>query len=163
MKKITFLTLLSFLTLNTIAQNKLGHINAQEILELMPETKKAAKEIQDYQKLLNTQFESMMAEYQNMEQEYKANESSYDELVKNDKLAAIQGMVTRIQNFEREAQIQLQQKNESLMEPISKKLTDAIKEVASEGNYIYIFTYEVLHYSSESNDIGPLVRKKLKL
>ena len=163
MKKITFLALLSFLTLSSIAQNKLGHINAQEILMLMPEFKDAEIELQNYQKLLQTQLESSYSEYQQKEQEFKSNVSSYDELVKNDKLAAIQELVTRIQNFERDAQNSIQQKEQDLLTPINKKLKDAIKEVASEGNYTYIFTSEILHHSAESNDIGSLVKKKLGL
>ena len=47
--------------------------------------------------------------------------------------------------------------------PNNKKLQNAIKEVASEGNYTYIFTSEILHYAAESNDIGPLVKKELGL
>ncbi|MBC8474514.1 MAG: OmpH family outer membrane protein [Cryomorphaceae bacterium] len=163
MKKITFLTLLSFLTLTSIAQNKLGHINAQEILILMPEFKNAEIKLQDYQMSLQKQLESSYAEYQEKEQEFKSNESGYDELVKNDKIAAIQDLITRIQKFEKDAQNQIQQKELDLLTPINKKLKDAIKEVASEGNYTYIFTSEILHHSAESNDIGPLVKKKLKL
>ena len=37
MKKITFLALLSVLTLSSIAQNKFGYIDSQELLTLMPE------------------------------------------------------------------------------------------------------------------------------
>ena len=36
MKKITFLALLSVLTLSAIAQNKFGYIDSQELLMLMP-------------------------------------------------------------------------------------------------------------------------------
>ncbi|MEC7646403.1 MAG: hypothetical protein VX689_02830 [Bacteroidota bacterium] len=41
MKKIIFLALLSFLTLTSIAQNKFGYIDSQELLLLMPERKSA--------------------------------------------------------------------------------------------------------------------------
>ena len=47
MKKITFLVLLSVLTLSAIAQNKFGHVNAQEILLLMPEYKTMASTLQN--------------------------------------------------------------------------------------------------------------------
>ena len=163
MKKITFIVILSFLTLSSIAQNKLGHINAQEILLLMPETKKAEKDLTDYKKLLEKSLESSYAEYQQKEQEFKANESTYDEFLKKDKLEAIQKLITRIQNFERDAQIEISNKERELLTPINKRLQDAIKEVASEGNYTYIFTSEILHHGSESNDIGSLVKKKLGL
>ena len=44
MKKITFLALLSVLTLSSIAQNKFGYIDSQELLLLMPERKTAETE-----------------------------------------------------------------------------------------------------------------------
>ena len=76
MKKITFLALLSFLTLSSIAQNKFGHINAQEILILMPEYKTAETEVQNFAKSLEAQLGSMTAEIQQMQQEYQANEAT---------------------------------------------------------------------------------------
>ena len=45
MKKIIFITLISFLTTNIFAQNKLGHVNAQEILVQMPAFKTAENDL----------------------------------------------------------------------------------------------------------------------
>ena len=163
MKKITFLTLLCFITLSSIAQNKFGHINAQEILILMPDFKKAESDLQSFAKSLEAQLGSMNAEYQQSVEEYQANESTYTSLVKQDKEAEIIGLQERITTFQQNAQQSLQEKEQELLIPINKKLKDAINEVAAEGNYTYIFTSEILHYASESNDIGSLVRKKLKL
>ena len=163
MKKITFLTLLCFITLSSIAQNKFGHINAQEILILMPDFKQAESDLQSFAKSLEAQLGSMNAEYQQSVEEYQANESTYTSLVKQDKEAEIIGLQERITTFQQNAQQSLQEKEQELLIPINKKLKDAINEVAAEGNYTYIFTSEILHYASESNDIGSLVRKKLKL
>ncbi len=163
MKKITCLTLLCFITISSIAQNKFGHINAQEILVLMPDFKQAEGDLQNFAKSLEAQLGSMNAEYQQSVEEYQANESTYTSLVKQDKEAEIIGLQERITTFQQNAQQSLQEKEQELLIPINKKLKDAINEVATEGNYTYIFTSEILHYASESNDIGSLVRKKLKL
>ena len=64
MKKITFLALLSCLTLNSIAQNKFGYIDSQELLLLMPERKTAENSVQEFAKSLEAQLGSMTAEYQ---------------------------------------------------------------------------------------------------
>tara|TARA_B100001142_G_scaffold315789_1_gene354807 strand:+ start:378 stop:872 length:495 start_codon:yes stop_codon:yes gene_type:complete len=162
MKKITLLTILSVFTLNyAIAQAKLGHINAQEILMLMPEYKAAEIDLQKHEKKLQTQLEASYAEFQKKEEEFKANESTYDELIRNDKLNALQELVNRIQKFERDAQSSIQKKQEELLIPINKKLMDAIQKVSEEGGFTYIFTAEILYSASENNDIGPLVKKQL--
>ena len=163
MKKITFLALLSVLTLSSMAQNKFGHINAQEILLLMPETKKAEKELANFTKTLEAQLSSMGGEYENMMLNYQTNEATYTDLVKQDKVTEIKSLEQRIQSFQQNAQQSYQAKEQELLIPINKKLQDAIKEVSTEGNYTYIFTSEILHYASENNNIGLLVKKKLGL
>ena len=103
MKKITFLALLSFLTLSSIAQNKFGYIDSQELLMLMPERKTAETEVANFAKSLEAQLGSMTAEYQQSVQEYQANESTFSDLVKQDKVAEITGLEQRIQSFQQSA------------------------------------------------------------
>tara|TARA_B110000240_G_C13270703_1_gene355691 strand:+ start:100 stop:597 length:498 start_codon:yes stop_codon:yes gene_type:complete len=165
MKKITFLALLSILTLSTIAQNKFGHIDSQELLMLMPERKKAETDVQEFAKSLESQLGSMTAEYQQSVQEYQANEATYTDLVKQDKEAEINGLQQRIQAFQQNAQQSLQAKEQELLEPILSKARKAIKDVATEGEYTYIFDKSIgsILYAKESENIIDLVKKKLKL
>ena len=165
MKKITFLALLSFLTLGSIAQNKFGYIDSQELLMLMPERKTAETEVANFAKSLEAQLGSMTAEYQESVQEYQANEATYDDLVKQDKIAEITGLEQRIQAFQQNAQQSLQTKEQELLEPILSKARKAIEDVANEGNFTYIFdksTGSIL-YAKESENVLPLVKKKLGL
>ena len=164
MKKITFLTLIiSLLTLSAMAQNKFGHINKQELFMLMPEAKVIQKELEDFEKTLEAQITSMSAEIQQMQQEYQANESTYSDLVKQDKQAEMEGLYLRIQTFQQNAEQSLIAKQQELIGPVEEKVNKAIKDVAEEGGYIYIFPAEILHFSNENNSILPLVKKKLKL
>jgi outer membrane protein len=165
MKKIIFLTLLSFLTLSSIAQNKFGYIDSQELLMLMPERKTAETEVQNFAKSLEAQLGSMTAEYQESVQEYQANEATYTDLVKQDKVAEITGLEQRIQTFQQNAQQSLQQKEQELLEPILSKARKAIEDVAAEGKFTYIFdkSQGSILYAKESENILPLVKKKLKL
>ena len=139
MKKNTLLALLSILTLSSIAQNKFGYIDSQELLMLMPERKAAETEVQNFAKSLETQLGSMTAEYQQSVQEYQTNEANYTDLVKQDKIAEITGLEQRIQSFQQNAQQSLQTKEQELLEPILSKARKAIEDVAAEGDYTYIF------------------------
>ena len=165
MKKITFLALLSILTLSTIAQNKFGYIDSQELLMLMPERKTAETEVQNFAKSLEAQLGSMTAEYQQNVQEYQANESTYTDLVKQDKVAEITSLEQRIQAFQQNAQQSLQAKEQELLEPILAKARKAIEDVAIEGGYTYIFDKSIgsILYAKENENILSLVKKKLGL
>jgi outer membrane protein len=165
MKKNTFLILLSFLTLSSIAQNKFGHIDSQELLLLMPERKSAESEVQNFAKSLESQLGSMTAEYQESVQEYQAKEASLTDLVKQDKIAEITGLEQRIQTFQQNAQKSLQEKEQELLEPILSKAREAIEDVATEGGFTYIFdkSQGSILYAKESENVLELVKKKLKL
>ena len=165
MKKITFLALLSFLTLSSIAQNKFGYIDSQELLLLMPERKTAETAVQEFAKSLEAQLGSMTAEYQERVQEYQANEATYSDLVKQDKVAEITGLEQRIQTFQQNAQQSLQEKEQELLEPILSKARKAIEDVATEGGFTYIFdkSQGAILYAKDSENVLGLVKKKLKL
>jgi len=165
MKKITFLVLLSALTLSTIAQNKFGYIDSQELLMLMPERKKAETDVQNFAKSLEAQLGSMTTEYQQGVQEYQANEATYTDLIKEDKVAEITSLEQRIQAFQQNAQQSLQAKEQELLEPILAKARKAIEDVATEGNNTYIFDKSIgsILYAKDSENVINLVKKKLQL
>ena len=165
MKKITIVVILTILTLSVIGQEKFGYIDSQELLILMPERKKAETEVQEFAKSLESQLGSMTAEYQQSVQEYQSNESTYTDLVKQDKVAEITGLEQRIQAFQQNAQQSLQAKEQELLEPILSRARKAIEDVAKEGDYTYIFDKSIgsILYAKESEDVLPLVKKKLGL
>jgi len=165
MKKLTFLTLFTFLTLVSTAQNKFGYIDSQELLMLMPERKIAETKVQEFAKVLETQLGSMTAEYQQSVQEYQANESTYSDLVKQDKVADITNLEQRIQAFQQNAQKELQAKEQELLEPILTKARKAIEDVAVDGKYTYIFDKSIgsILYAKDSENVIHLVKKKLGL
>jgi len=165
MKKITFLLLISLITLSAFSQNKFGYIDSQELLMLMPERKTAESEVQSFAKSLESQLAAMTAEYQESVQDYQSNEASYTDLIKQDKIAEITGLEQRIQAFQQNAQQSLQKKEQELLEPILSKARSAIEEVAIEGNFTYIFDKSVgsILYAKESENVLSLVKKKLKL
>tara|TARA_B100001758_G_C18319054_1_gene562188 strand:+ start:467 stop:958 length:492 start_codon:yes stop_codon:yes gene_type:complete len=163
MKKITFLTLISLLTLNSIAQNKFGHIDSQELMQLMPEVKAAEEALSKHIQSLGEQEAALTGEYQQKVQEFTANEAAYDDLIKQDKYAEIKSLEQRIQVFREDAQQSVQKKQLDLMEPINKKAIQAIEDVATEGGYTYIFDKAAVLYAKESENILSLVKKKLGL
>lgn len=164
MKKIGLLALFAILSFSTYAQ-KFGHLNAQELISIMPERDKAVEQLQDYAKGLENQLMSMQAEYQSMIEDYQNNEASYDDLTKQDKIAEIQGLEQRITTFQQSAQTSLQNKEIELLKPIEEKAQNAINTVAEKGKYTYILDSSsgTLLYFNDSEDIFDKVKKELGL
>ena len=165
MRKIIILSFLAILSVSSFGQSKFGYIDSGELLALMPERKTAEEELQTFAKSLESQLGAMQAEYQQSVQDYQDNESTYTDLVKQDKIAEIQGLEQRIQSFQQNAQNALQEKEKELLEPILTKARNAIEDVAKEGKFTYIFDKSMgtILYASESENVLSLVKKKLGL
>ena len=168
MKFFSYLTiaLLLCVSLNAFSQSsKLGHINSAELLQLMPEIKSADSTLQGYQKQLEDQNQTMLNEYQGKVTDFQKNEATMPDAVKDVKQQEIQDLQQRIQAFQQTAQDKFQQKKEELYSPILKKAEDAIKAVAKENNYAYVFDTSAgaVIYSQESDDLMGIVKKKLGL
>jgi len=164
-KKLIIFCFLALLTLCTFAQNKFGYIDSSELLSLMPEKKKAEGELQTFAKSLESQLGAMQAEYQASVQDYQANEATYDDLVKQDKISEITNLEQRIQAFQQNAQNALQKKEQELLEPILAKARTAIEDVAKEGKFTFIFDSSMgsILYADENENVMLLVKKKLGL
>jgi outer membrane protein len=68
-----------------------------------------------------------------------------------------------LQNWQQLSQQMVQNKQEQLLEPIYAKAVTAIQTVAKESGYTYVYTKDALLVAPESDDLLPLVAKKLNL
>ena len=168
MKNILKTTIVAFsclvlLSNRSVAQNKLGHINASLLINMMPEAKEADKKIQDFYTALQDQMKTMQTEFQTKYADFSKNEKAMSDAVKTVKGKELQDLQDRIQQFQQSAQQQATQKQQDLMQPVITKATAAIEEVAKENKFTYIFDTSKGEFLvvPDSDDILPLVKKKL--
>jgi outer membrane protein len=164
LKLVAFIILAAAST--TFAQNlKFGHINSTQLLSLMPETKAADTTLQKFGTSLESQLKTMTNEYQSKVADFRASEATMSEPIKEAKAKEINDLEQRIQDFQESAQQSIQKKKEEVYTPIIKKAEDAIKGIAKEKSYSYIFDTSVgmVLFAQESDDIMPLVKAKLGL
>jgi outer membrane protein len=164
--KYTLIALVLFVAglMNLQAQSlKFGHINSADLIQMMPETKAADTAQSKYRKSLEDQMKTMTAEYQNKLQAYQSQSATMQEAIKQTKEKELEDLGTRIQDFQQTAQESIQKKKEELYGPILKKAEDAIKAVAKEKSYAYIFDTSagVVLHAQESDDIMSFVKAKL--
>ncbi|MBR0072513.1 MAG: OmpH family outer membrane protein [Bacteroidales bacterium] len=165
MKKSIFVLVVAlFASAAMFAQKpvKLGHIDAQELIKIMPEVDSITKVLQAEQEEAESMLKTMAAELQQLQNDYVAKRDQMSDLIKQTKEAELQDKNARIQNFAEQAQKRLQERNEALFAPIQEKIKNAIAKVAKANGYTYIFTSGATLYEG-GDDILPLVKKELGL
>jgi outer membrane protein len=117
---------------------KIGYTDIEYVLTQMPDYKTASNEIELFQKKLEERFrikndyaQSKLQEYYDMERSLTMDQkkSKEDELMKLDE---------ELKQFEKDAQVELQKKQDDLLAPIREKVLKAIEQVAMEKGYTYI-------------------------
>lgn len=146
-------------------QLKLGYINSLELLSLMPEVKPADDALEKYAKSLDGLYSGMLQEYQNKIMDYEKNQPNWTPDTEELKVKELQDLEKRIQDFQTSSQEKLGKKREELYAPILEKADKAIKSVAEEGGYTYIFDSSTggLLFADEAQDILDKVLTKLGL
>jgi outer membrane protein len=169
MKKVFGLLLtaaLIFTAQDGIAQSfKTGHINRDDIIMAMPDYDTAMKAYNAYGQELTNALELMQVEYNNKLDQYVKDSKTLTDLVKTNKEQELSDMQGRIANFQQQAQVQLQEKQTELLNPIIEKVTAAINDVAKAQGFVYVYDVRTLIYfdATKSTDVAPLVKTKLGL
>ena len=169
LKKIALVMLLA-LPMGVFAQNlKFGHINAQEIITVMPEFTKAQNDIQTLEKQLTAELQRTQEEFNKKYQEFQQAiaKDSLPPNIAERRQKELQDMMQRSEQFQQEAAQNMQKAQTELMAPISKKVEDAIKAVGEAENLVYIFDLArtSIPFVNEklSVNVTPLVKAKLGL
>lgn len=144
---------------------KVGYINSAVLLQSMPEKINADSAISKYARSFQDQIDIMMKEYQTKGQNYQSSEKTMTEAMKEVKMKEIQDLQNRIETTQQSAQEKVQAKKQDLYSPVLEKADKAIKAVAKEKNYDFIFDAAsqggAIVYSKEEFDITSLVKAKL--
>jgi outer membrane protein len=147
------------------AQTKIGHINFNQLIDMMPETKTVTTQMQAYQKTFIDQLTSMNNEYTAKGQEFQKNQATMTDAVRTAKGNELQDLQKRMQDFQNNAQQQVDQKRQELGKPLIDKATAAVNGVAKEKGYAYVLdsSQVSLLVSPDADDLMAAVKLKLGL
>ena len=149
----------------SVFAQKFGHIRAQEILEAMPEHAKAQTDIETMQKQYAEDIKRYEEEFTKKFTEFQQEQANLPKNILERRQKDLQDLHERGQQAAQDSQQQLQQSWMQMLQPILKKLDDAIKAVGQEGGYVYIFDLSSMQipFVSEtlSTDVTNAVKAKL--
>ncbi len=164
MKKIVFFLFILLFTQSLFAQKaKYGHLNADSVLLKMPELQLADVKLKQIISELEAEIIEMNSNYETLTQTYTENETTWSDLVKQNKLDEITELSDRIEQFQISAQEEVTKQRTELYTPIIEKFNTAVEDVAKENGYKMIFDNGkgFLLYYADEDDVTELVEKKL--
>ncbi len=159
---VTFLAL----TISVQAQ-KFGFINSQELISQLPEVKEANAKIETLKKQLQKKGQDMIAALQTKYADLQKKQT--DGLLSPKEIeveaAKLKEEETQLGTFEQTSQQKIYDKSNELLSPIQGTINNAIKEVATENGYTYIFdsSLGLVLYADPGTDVSSLVKAKLGL
>ncbi len=166
-KKIICITIYTFFSITSFAQNKLGHINTSDIIQSMPEYGKAKQDIKTLEDKLTTELNLMQQELQKKIEELNQLPENTAIIIKQKKENEISEMKGKINQAYEDSQNTLNKTATEKMQSISYSVKEAIKKVGQKEGFLYIIDIannNLLYYSpTYSIDITTQVKSALGL
>ena len=160
-KAALLITVMCCVNLNA---QKIAHLDFDSLVSMMPETRIATEAAQEYLQGLEQEMTGMQNELKNKYDNYMETQANMSDMIRKNKEDDLQQLQTRIQEFQRQAEMDYKRKQAELTMPIMEKAKKGIEAVAREGGYKYVLdtspnnTAVLFH---EGDDILPSVKKKL--
>jgi len=171
MKKYILLFVFSFLAFSTSATAqdlKIGYVDSDTIMDKLPDA-------QDAQQKLDLTIKEWQQELNELEKEWKDKYDDYEKrkLIMSDQTRAeVESELVKLEermNDYRQKKFgvngELFQKQDEVMKPIQNRVFDAIKRVAEEEDFDFVFDRSgdvMFLYAKQQYDITNLVLEKLK-
>jgi outer membrane protein len=160
MKKLLLGATLAFAMMTATAQ-KMGYVNANELMGSMPEAEKAQKAMQDFQLDLQQTYQDLTIEFNRLDSIFSADSIKLSGTMKEIKRKELTEKYIAIQTFQQGSQEKLQAKQEEVIAPIREKALNTINTVAKENGYAYVFNDETLIVKPQGDNLLQLCKNKL--
>lgn len=147
---------------------KIGLVDVTSVMQAMPATAAAEKQLQELQGKYEAQAKSLQEDLQKQATELEAlqQDATTPKATMERKIGAFQDSQARYQQFLQQVDADLTQKHQELLLPITTEIKNAIESVGREGNYTLIQNNDpslTFYYSAPAEDVTPLVKNKLGL
>jgi len=147
------------------AQAKIGYVNFNTLVGQMPEVKTISTQIDIYKKQFTDQLTLMNNELQTKGKEFQSQSATMTDATRTAKQTELQDLSKRMQDYDTNAQQQVQAKANELEKPIVDKARAAVAEAAKEKGYTYVLdsSQVQLIVSPEGDDLMAASKAKLGL
>ncbi len=142
------------------AQMKLAHVSIEEVVSILPDIRQADSLLQKFRKdSLENTLPFFVSEYKRKDSIAKA--PSTPPAVKQTVQQEANNYLSIIQNWDQYQQSEMQRKQAEVLNPYFSKAYELINTVAKENGYTWVFKQDALLVAPPTDDLLPLVAKKL--
>jgi len=149
------------------AQQKIGYVDSESILEELPEYATVQQKLDQLETEWRAEIQSQKEKVQKLKDEYQASELLYTDEERKQKRQAMQEAQKKVEQlrqryFGPEGRLYTRQKE--LMRPIQKRVLSATEEVATQEGYDYVFdkSKKVLFmYARDEHNLNKSVLREL--
>jgi len=162
-KKVFFPILLLLISLEVVGQSKVGTIDTDYILSKMPEFTKVQEDLKAYSTKLEEDLKTKVTDYQEKIKTYQAGEAEMTDPMKKLKQDEIIALENDITQFRQNATQLVPLQQNTLLQPLYKKIGTVLEEVAKAEGYTQILTVNNsgLAYLDPKFDLTDTVLTKL--
>ena len=147
----------------TFSQSKVGTVDSEYIVRLMPEQDVVVKLASAYGAKLDSSFNIKMQDYNGKIEAFKNLDKTVADSIKKRKYTEILILEQDVQKYKDNGTQLMQLKQSELMRPLYNKLSKVIQEVAAANGYTQVLTISgnEFAYIDEKFDITLLVMDKM--
>ncbi len=163
MNVIKTIVLIAVFTLgftNVKAQTKIAHINTEELVAAMPETKALQTKLEKLGKTYDNEMKAKETELKAKFERYNKEFESQTEVTNAQRTKEVQLEAQKIEQFKAEAMRDLQRQEQEGLKPILEKAEKAIDAVATAQGFDYVLNAATL-VIAKGKDLLEDVKTKL--
>ena len=164
-KKILLAVALIFPMLASAQTLKVGLVDVNSIISLMPDTQQAQNKLAEVSKRYEDEYAKLGEEMKRLYDEVQKGENELP-AIRERKLNDLQAFQAKVQQFEQTAQKDLANQQQQLMMPIYQKVQQAVTAYSQENGFNFVQVKEdqlVLYFADPVVDITNGVKAKLGL
>ncbi len=157
---VAFALLMAF---NTVQAQNVAHIDSEQLLMAMPETKAMETELKKVQQTYADEYNGQATALQAKLQKYDTEAPTQTDAKNEERRVEVEGLKQKIQKYAQTADQEIQKKRFDLLKPIVEKAQKAVSDVATEKGIKYVMDSSpgkgLIVFDGE--DLMPTVKTKL--
>jgi len=166
MNKFKLLFIVAAIVFSSAAMaQKTGYIDVNLVVQIMPDAAKIDSLMQKFENdSLNSQFAALVKDYKYRDSLLGSKDTlTMPVSVKAQHQQTAQNDAYQIQNWQSISQQYYQTKQNQMLEPVNRKVINAIQTVAKEKGYTHVYDKSVFIIAPTADDLLPAVAQKLNI
>lgn len=163
---ISILALSSIFVENLIAQTiqQIAFVDSNELLEAIPEKAEAAQKIEELNNKYKEELQVMQNDYNKKYSDFISYQTTMAEGIRNRRMQELYELEKSINEFMKLAQGDIENQEKLLIEPMRKRVKDAIYQVGIENGFVCIYDLAnpaIAFVTPNATNANPMVKQKL--